>query len=191
MPYKHQFLRGPKPCFIFPALRKSNSGTVRVPRAKTVGDSALCHNLRKKGTIVFIRRLSFLKMPARTTLSVLLIQLGLLCFAQSARNVRGVSRDEATSSLYTQSAPTENVTSTAPVESLPKEKANLITPKPRAFDPVRDFIKKNIASAGRNLTRNLLRARLSTSCIVGVAEFLRAFQELEPWALRSKLSWWL
>ncbi|XP_077536431.1 nose resistant to fluoxetine protein 6-like isoform X2 [Haemaphysalis longicornis] len=123
-------------------------------------------------------------MPARTTLSVLLIQLGLLCFAQSTRNVRGVSRDEATSSLYTQLAPTENVTSTAPVVSLPTEKANLTTPKPRAFDPVRDFIKKNIASAGRNLTRNLLRARLSTSCIVGVTEFIRAVQELEPWALR-------
>ncbi|KAK8771888.1 hypothetical protein V5799_024866 [Amblyomma americanum] len=46
------------------------------------------------------------------------------------------------------------------------------------------MIRQVMSSMGSGLTRKLLQADISTDCSLGVLKFMRAVQDLEPWALR-------
>lgn len=56
--------------------------------------------------------------------------------------------------------------------------------KSKLLDAVRATIKRMMSSVGSGLTRQLLQADVSAECSIGVLQFMRAVQELEPWALR-------
>nr|XP_037270379.1 uncharacterized protein LOC119161995 [Rhipicephalus microplus] len=59
------------------------------------------------------------------------------------------------------------------------------TPKRSKFlSDIQTYIKQLMSTVGSELTRNLLKADLSTDCTVGLLHFTRAIQDLEPWALR-------
>ncbi|XP_049516866.1 nose resistant to fluoxetine protein 6-like [Dermacentor silvarum] len=58
-------------------------------------------------------------------------------------------------------------------------------PKRSQFiDGIRTAIKQLMSTAGSEFTRKLLQADISTDCTLGLLKFMRAIQELEPWALR-------
>ncbi|XP_037500896.1 uncharacterized protein LOC119374752 [Rhipicephalus sanguineus] len=46
------------------------------------------------------------------------------------------------------------------------------------------MIKQLMSTTGSELTRKLLEADISTDCTFGLLQFMRAIQDLEPWAMR-------
>ncbi|KAL1431718.1 hypothetical protein MTO96_013826 [Rhipicephalus appendiculatus] len=58
------------------------------------------------------------------------------------------------------------------------------TPKPKFLDAARTFIKTKMASAGDGIARKLLQADISIGCTLGILEFMKSLQNLEPWAIR-------
>lgn len=54
----------------------------------------------------------------------------------------------------------------------------------KLLDGVRAAIKRMMSSVGSSFTRQLLQADISAECSIGVVQFMRGVQELEPWALR-------
>ncbi|KAK8771994.1 hypothetical protein V5799_024760 [Amblyomma americanum] len=58
------------------------------------------------------------------------------------------------------------------------------TKKARFFDNIRSTIKQLTSTGGGGFTRQLLEADISADCVLGLLQFMRAFRELEPWALR-------
>ncbi|XP_077511561.1 nose resistant to fluoxetine protein 6-like [Amblyomma americanum] len=59
------------------------------------------------------------------------------------------------------------------------------TKKARFFDNIRSTIKQLTSTGGGGFTRQLLEADISADCVLGLLQFMRAFRELEPWALRQ------
>ncbi|KAH6944363.1 hypothetical protein HPB50_002753 [Hyalomma asiaticum] len=62
-----------------------------------------------------------------------------------------------------------------------------ISHKPEKSKFIENFkaaIRYVMSTMGNGITRKLLQADISTECSLGVLKFMRAVQELEPWALR-------
>lgn len=58
-------------------------------------------------------------------------------------------------------------------------------PKRSKFlDDIRTMIKQLMSTTGSELARKLLEADISTDCTFGLLQFMRAIQDLEPWAMR-------
>ncbi|KAH9360609.1 hypothetical protein HPB48_007570 [Haemaphysalis longicornis] len=74
------------------------------------------------------------------------------------------------------------------VEPVPDGEAESTTTRgperSKLLDGIRAAIKQMMSSAGSGFTRQLLQADISTECSIGVLQFMRGVQELEPWALR-------
>ncbi|KAH7983238.1 hypothetical protein HPB52_010348 [Rhipicephalus sanguineus] len=59
------------------------------------------------------------------------------------------------------------------------------TPKRSKFlSDIQAMIKQLMSTVGSEFTRKLLQADISTDCTFGLLQFLRAIQDLEPWAMR-------
>ncbi|KAL1413989.1 hypothetical protein MTO96_007804 [Rhipicephalus appendiculatus] len=60
-------------------------------------------------------------------------------------------------------------------------------PKTSKFlSDIQAMITQLMSTAGSELTRKLLQADISTDCTFGLLQFMRAIQDLEPWALRRE-----
>ncbi|XP_049516864.1 uncharacterized protein LOC125942659 [Dermacentor silvarum] len=103
-------------------------------------------------------------------------------------------RTEEKTATYSTTEPTtgslqDNMTTVSTTESIPTSRlmplATNPPPKRSKFtDAIRTAIKQFMSTAGSELTRKLLQADISTDCTLGLLQFTRAIQELEPWAMR-------
>ncbi|XP_050051461.1 nose resistant to fluoxetine protein 6-like [Dermacentor andersoni] len=104
----------------------------------------------------------------------------------SSRATRSTTLNESTGAKTGTSATTSTTGSaldTKPV--VPSSTPDSHEPRKSKF--IEDFkatIKHIMSTMGSGLARRLLQADISAECSLGVLKFMRAVQELEPWALR-------
>ncbi|KAH7982759.1 hypothetical protein HPB52_006940 [Rhipicephalus sanguineus] len=103
-----------------------------------------------------------------------------------------MTAEEKAATISTRVSTSRSIMDVMPTESTGAINTSWLTTPPmiqaqqssKFLSDIQAMIKELMSTVGSELTRKLLRADISTDCTIGLLQFTRAIQDLEPWAMR-------